>query len=86
MSDKDKRIATLLAQRPAPPTGDGAALHDWAMKLAEDVEAAERERCAKVCEEMGALEALEGEDEGSAAMVRVADRMADLCAAAIRKA
>lgn len=48
--------------------------------------AAERERCAKLCEEMGALEALEGEDEGSAALVRVADRMADLCAAAIRKA
>lgn len=45
---------------------------------------AEREACANVCESCGALDAMAGEDEGSAAMVRVADRQADLCAAAIR--
>jgi hypothetical protein len=44
----------------------------------------EREACAKICESMGALEAMEGEDYGSAAMVRVADRQAKLCAEAIR--
>lgn len=44
---------------------------------------AEREACAKLCDEMGAIEALDGE-EGSAAMVRVADKQAALCAAAIR--
>ena len=48
--------------------------------------AAERERCAKVCEGLGAMEALDGEGVGSAAMVRVADRMSELCAAAIREA
>ena len=46
--------------------------------------AAERERCAQVCESMGVLDAMEGEEYGSAAMARVADRMAELCAAAIR--
>ena len=45
--------------------------------------AAERKRAAKVCRSMGALEAMEGEEYGSAAMVRVADRQAELCAAAI---
>lgn len=53
-------------------------------KFADLVEAAEREACAQVCESMGAMEALEGEEEGSAAMVRVADRQSELCAAAIR--
>ena len=48
--------------------------------------AAERERCANVCEGLGAMEALDGEGVGSAAMVRVADRMSELCAAAIRGA
>ena len=46
--------------------------------------AAEREACAKACEEMGALQALDGEERATAAMVRVVDRQADLCAAAIR--
>ena len=69
-------------------TEDGAAqralnsVHD----AVRDLLAAERERCAVICEGMGAMEALEGEEEGSAAMVRVADRMADLCAVAMRKA
>lgn len=45
--------------------------------------AAEREACAGVCEELGALEAIEGED-GSAAMVRAVDKQSMLCAAAIR--
>lgn len=44
----------------------------------------ERERCARLCEDMGAMEALEGEEYGGAAMVRVADRMSKLCAAEIR--
>lgn len=48
--------------------------------------AAERERAALVCESMGALDALTDEDEASAAMVRVADRQAALCALAIRNA
>jgi hypothetical protein len=48
--------------------------------------AAQREQCAQICESMGAMEALDGEETGGAAMVRVADRMADLCAAAIRRA
>ena len=47
--------------------------------------AAATERAAKVCRNMGALEAMEGEEYGSAAMVRVADRQAELCAAAIEK-
>lgn len=34
----DKRVATLLAQRDAPPK-DGAALHAWAMQLVRDVAA-----------------------------------------------
>lgn len=42
------------------------------------------EECAKVCESAGALEAMDGEEVGSAAMVRVADRQVALCAAAIR--
>ena len=46
----------------------------------------ERERCANLCESLGSLAALDGEEVGSAAMVRVADRMAELCAAAIRRA
>ena len=50
----------------------------------DELIAAEREACAKVCEGIGALEAMEDEEEGSAAMVRVADRQSDLCASAIR--
>lgn len=57
---------------------------DWLSAMRAAMEA-EREACAKVCESMGALDAMDGEDEGSAAMVRVADRQADLCAAAIRE-
>lgn len=47
---------------------------------------AARERCAMICEGMGAMESMNGQEHGSAAMVRVADRMADLCAVAIREA
>jgi len=46
---------------------------------------AEREACAKLCEEFGALEALEGEKEMYAALIRVADRQSELCAVAIRR-
>lgn len=55
----------------------------WVTDLVRDAVMAEREACAKVCDEMGAIEALDGE-EGSAAMVRVADKQAALCAADIR--
>ena len=74
----DYRLPLRFLNNDTHPLYDQAAL-DAAV-------AAERERCAVICEGMGAMEALEGEEEGSAAMVRVADRMADLCAAAIRKA
>jgi hypothetical protein len=50
----------------------------------EQAVAKEREACAKLCEEMGAMEALDGETETSAVMVRVADKQSRLCAAAIR--
>jgi hypothetical protein len=46
--------------------------------------AAATERAALLCEGMSALDAMDGEEYGSAAMVRVADRQAALCAAAIR--
>ena len=42
------------------------------------------DEAAEVCDGMGGLDALGGEEVGSAAMVRVADKQADLCAAAIR--
>lgn len=45
---------------------------------------AEREACAKVCEEQSPLDAMVDEEFGSAAMVRVADAMAKLNATAIR--
>ena len=58
--------------------------HDMLTELVMRRVAAERERCAQVCEEIGAMDALAGEHEGSVAMVRVADRQTELCAAAIR--
>ena len=48
-------------------------------------QAEQREADAKICGEMGALDAMEQEEHGSAAMVRVADRQSELCAAAIRR-
>jgi hypothetical protein len=42
------------------------------------------EHAAKLCESMGALDALDGEDKTDASHVRVADRQAQLCAKAIR--
>lgn len=64
----------------------GTLYEDFAVDIAKRAIAAERERCATLCESMGSMEALDGEEVGSAAMVRVADRMAELCAAAIRRA
>jgi hypothetical protein len=58
---------------------------DSLMHLLQRARLAERERCAQICESMGAMDALEGEEVGSAAMVRVADRQAELCAKAIRE-
>ena len=57
----------------------------YTVELAWAAWQAATERAAKVCRNMGALEAMEGEEYGSAAMVRVADRQAELCAAAIEK-
>jgi hypothetical protein len=42
------------------------------------------EEAAVACEELEALPALDGEEVGNAAMVRVADRQAALCAEKLR--
>ena len=59
-----KEITTLAGHRLVPP---------WVMKLAMDVAAAEREACAKMCEEIGGSIYVSGRSQG-----------ADFCAAAIR--
>lgn len=51
-------------------------------RFAALIEAEVLERAAKVCEELGVLEAIEGED-ANASHVRVAEKAMDLCAAAI---
>jgi hypothetical protein len=68
-----------LGSKPATTVG-----YDELEQFAELVRQDEREACAKLCEEMGAMEALDGETETSAVMVRVADKQSRLCAAAIR--
>lgn len=61
------------------------AMTDEAMfRLVKAAVSAEREACAQACEEQSPLDAMVGEEFGSAAMVRVADAMAKLNATAIR--
>jgi len=75
-----------LVLQTALSADDVAALSKYVVDLHCAAVAAERERCAKLCEEMGALDAMAGEEHGSAALVRVADRQAALCAERIRVA
>ena len=78
-----KRLVAHYQQRTHWFGGDEV---DEVCRLIDAAVAAERERCAKLCESLGSMEALDGEEVENAAMVRVADRMADLCSAAIRGA
>ena len=78
--------AMKMAKYVGIDVSDGRETRVWASDLlafANFIADLEREACAKMCDEIGAIEALDGE-EGSAEMVRVADKQAALCAAAIR--
>ena len=77
----------------AKQAGELVSLHDGSFALfgnktierfAELVAATERKECAKLCDEMGVLDALDGEKVGSENLLRAVGKQADLCAAAIR--